>query len=65
VKEAQMADRLLSVDDVAQRLGVPRSWVYQKAEAGVLPAFKVGRYIRFSGEALESWLAQQQVGVRR
>jgi hypothetical protein len=38
---------LLGPRDIAARWGVPVSWVYAQAEAGKLPAYKVGKYLRF------------------
>lgn len=57
----QMGDeRLLSVQEVADLYGVPRSWVYAQAEAGRLPHFKIGRYVRFKREEIADWLAGQR-----
>lgn len=39
--------KLLKVQEVADALNVPTSWVYKKAEQGVLPCVRVGRYLRF------------------
>ncbi len=55
----QTASPLLTVQEVAERLAVPVSCVYQKAEAGELPSFKLGHYRRFSTEAIEVYLRQQ------
>jgi excisionase family DNA binding protein len=62
MSEPQFNGRLLTVEDVAKHLSVPKSWVYQAAEAGKLPSFKVGRYRRFSLEALEQYLEAQRQG---
>jgi excisionase family DNA binding protein len=48
---------LLTVADVAQRLGVTREWVWAQARAGRIPHVKLGRYRRFREEAIEEWLA--------
>lgn len=43
-------DELLTVDEVAQILKVPRSWVYEKTRRGTLdrlPHIKLGKYLRF------------------
>ena len=37
---------LLTVDELAARLRVKRSWVYQHANA--LGAYRLGKYLRFS-----------------
>jgi excisionase family DNA binding protein len=47
---------LLTVDDVAERLGVTKDWVWAQARAGRIPHVQLGRYRRFREEALEKWL---------
>ena len=61
---AKADDRLFTVQDVAQRLDVPVSWVYAQAEAGVLPSFKVGRYVRFKPAEIAEYLEAQRRGPR-
>lgn len=41
------AEELLTVDEVAQWLKVPKRWVYDRAQRGELPSGRVGRYLRF------------------
>lgn len=53
--------RLLSAEDVAELLGVPRTFVYALARRGDLPVVRVGeRYVRFRAETLEQWIAAQE-----
>lgn len=53
--------RLLTADDVAVILRVPRSLVYALARRGDLPLIRIGeRYIRFRAEAIERWLERQE-----
>jgi excisionase family DNA binding protein len=49
----------LTIQEVASRLGVNVTTVYRLAQKGKLPAFKVGSQWRFSGDQLESWVADQ------
>lgn len=49
--------RLLTADDVAEKLSVPRSWVYAETRAGRLPHIPLGRYRRYREDAVEEWLA--------
>jgi excisionase family DNA binding protein len=59
------APRLLSAEDVAELLGVPRTFVYALARRGDLPVVRVGeRYVRFRAEALERWITAQEAPVR-
>jgi excisionase family DNA binding protein len=57
--------RLLSADDVAELLGVPRTFVYALARRGDLPVVRVGeRYVRFRAEALEQWISIQESPIK-
>jgi excisionase family DNA binding protein len=38
---------LWSADDVANYLKTSRSWVYHRAELGLLPHVRIGRLLRF------------------
>jgi excisionase family DNA binding protein len=55
-------EQLLTVHDVSRRWQVPVSWAYLKAETGELPHVKLGRYLRFRAEDIETYLAAQQRG---
>jgi len=54
-----LGEPLLTADDVAQLLAVPRSTVYEYARRlhGRLPSISVGRHRRFYRSDVESWLA--------
>ena len=52
---------LLSADQLAERLGRSRRWIYRQTERG-LPAYKLGRELVFRLEPVEAWLASQRVG---
>ena len=55
--------RLLTVDEVAERLGVTKDWVWAQARAGRIPHVQLGRYRRFREEALEAWLADLETNA--
>jgi hypothetical protein len=40
-------EALWDANDVARHLKASRSWVYQKAEAGILPSLRIGGLLRF------------------
>jgi excisionase family DNA binding protein len=48
-------ETLWDARDVARYLKVSRSWVYQKAEAGLLPYLKVGGLVRFVPERIRAF----------
>ena len=56
---------LLTVDDVAERLGVTKDWVWAQARAGRIPHVRLGRYRRFREEAIEEWLASLEKSESR
>ena len=46
----------LSIEEVAEWLGVDDRTVYRLAQNGSLPGFKVGRQWRFSEGVLQNWI---------
>jgi len=57
---------LLSVEDVAEILNVPISWVYERTrrrELNRLPGFRLGKYWRFREAEVLAWLERQRGGV--
>jgi excisionase family DNA binding protein len=54
---------LLTVDEVAQLLGVSAAWVYQHscgARRPALPSVKLGRAVRFRPESLEQFVLEME-----
>jgi excisionase family DNA binding protein len=46
---------LLTPEQLAERLQIPVSWVYEQSRQGNIPTHRLGRYIRFDlSEVLES-----------
>lgn len=45
-----LAAEFLTPDQLADRLHVPVSWVYEQSRQGKLPTHRLGRYIRFNVE---------------
>ena len=50
-------DQLLTPEELAERLRMPISWVYEQSRLGNIPKHKLGRYIRFD---LHEVLASQK-----
>jgi excisionase family DNA binding protein len=48
-------DELWDVNDVARYLKVSKSWVYHRAEAGLLPYRRIGGLLRFEPERIRSF----------
>ena len=56
------SETLWDARDVARYLKVSRSWVYQKAEAGLLPYLKVGGLVRFEPERIREFAHASEGG---
>jgi excisionase family DNA binding protein len=57
---------ILTVDEAAELLKIPRSSVYKLAQQKRIPAQKVGRHWRFHRETLINWIAGKPVsGIRQ
>ena len=50
-----MTAPLLNADQAAELLNVSKWWVRQEARANRIPHVRLGRNVRFDGEALEEW----------
>lgn len=53
--EAEAYERLWDASEVADYLGVSRSWVYERANAGDLPVLRVGGLLRFEPAAIRAY----------
>jgi excisionase family DNA binding protein len=65
VGKEQLADRLLTVQEVASLLRVPVSWVYECTRRRLrerLPGIRLGKYWRFQQAEIHAWLEGQREG---
>ena len=51
---------VLTVDELAEYLKIPKSTLYKIAKEGKIPGQKVGRHWRFRKEAIDRWLDETQ-----
>lgn len=49
-------DRLLTAEEVAERLGMRTDWVWAQARTGRIPHVRLGRYRRFRESTPEAWI---------
>ena len=62
-----LSESLLSVEEVAELLRVPVSWVYEHTRARVsnrIPGFRLGKYWRFRTTDVLAWIERQRIGGR-
>lgn len=70
VKTAPLAaqgNALLTVEEVAEILRVPVSWVYERTRSRSMdriPGFRLGKYWRFREADVLAWIEKQHVGGR-
>jgi excisionase family DNA binding protein len=55
-------DRLLTAEEIAERLGMKTEWVWAQARAGRIPHVRLGRYRRFRESAVDDWLRDLETG---
>jgi excisionase family DNA binding protein len=56
-------DDILTIDEAAKLLKIPRSSIYKLAQEGNIPAHKVGRHWRFHRGTLVRWIAGDNITV--
>jgi excisionase family DNA binding protein len=54
---------LLTLEEVALRLGTSERHVRRLADERRIPIVKVGRYVRFDGHELEHWIDDHRIGA--
>jgi excisionase family DNA binding protein len=60
-------DRLLTIQEVADLLQVPTSWLYshsRKRSKDRIPAVKVGKYVRFNQDDVTEWIERHKTGTK-
>ena len=58
-----MEDRLLSVDEISEWLGLPPASIYAQRYRGEAPGalgIRVGRWVRFDRRDIEEWIECQK-----
>ena len=55
-------EQLLTPDDLAELLGVPRPFIIKQSHAGKIPAIKIGKAWRFRRSSIDRWLAGNENG---
>lgn len=52
---------ILTIDDLAVYLKIPKSTLYKLVREGGIPSQKIGRHWRFRKEAIDVWLGKNDV----
>ena len=66
VEQFTSSAHLLTIEEVAELLHVPVSWVYGKTRRRSMdrvPGFRLGKYWRFREADVLAWIERQRVGA--
>lgn len=56
----ETSDRLMTVADLAEMLGIPVNTLYGwRCRGEGPPGYRIGRYVRYRRAAVEAWLESQ------
>lgn len=55
-KQLPNPSSLLSPDELATHLNVPKGWIYDRTRDNSIPHVKIGKYVRFSLPDVLNWL---------
>ncbi|MBD64733.1 MAG: excisionase [Halobacteriovoraceae bacterium] len=59
-----MTERWLSVDEIAQHLGISKETVYRWLERGKIPAHRVGKLWKFKASEVDEWILRGEAASR-
>ncbi len=59
-----MTERWLSVDEIAEHLGVSKETVYRWLEKGKIPAHRVGKLWKFKASEVDEWVFRGEAASR-
>jgi excisionase family DNA binding protein len=51
---------VFTLDELSAYLRIPKSSLYKLVRPGKIPSIKIGRHLRFSVAAIDSWLGESQ-----
>ena len=56
-------EQFLTLDEMAETLKVPKSWIYSRTREtgpGAIPRIRVGKYLRFRLNEVMDWIEEKQ-----
>jgi len=59
-----MGKKWLSVEDIADELGINKMTVYRLLDAGTIPGYRFGRLYRVKPEDLDAYIRNSQVPAK-
>lgn len=62
---AEPSGDVLTIDELAAYLKIPKSTLYKLVREGSVPCQKVGKHWRFHKDAIDAWLKQRPSTTRQ
>jgi excisionase family DNA binding protein len=53
---------LINLEQLAEKLGVKKSWVYQRTRTKQIPSYRIGKYLKFNETEVMDWVKNMQDG---
>ena len=60
MKNHQIPEKLMTLEEVAEYLRLSIHTIYKMAQRGKIPALKAGKMWRFRRQAIDKWLGQNK-----
>lgn len=57
--------KLISIDELANNLGIAKETIYQWTSMEVIPFYKIGRLVRFDEAGIDKWLTERKQQVSK
>ena len=61
--EVNMGRVFMTVDEAAERLGVKRSWIYERTRRNAIPHRKLGKFVRFTEQDIRAIADAAAIGA--
>ena len=55
-----MNQNLIGINEMAEKLSVPTSWIYQRTRTNEIPHYKIGKYVRFDEALVWEWIKEEK-----
>nr|BDD46988.1 hypothetical protein 6 [Desulfobacteraceae bacterium] len=55
-----MDKNLIGIKKMAEKIHVPKSWLYSRTRTNEIPYYKIGKYVRFDEDEVLDWLKKQK-----
>ena len=54
-----MNQNLVGINEMAEKLDVPVSWLYSRTRTNDIPCVRVGKYVKFEESEVWEWIKKQ------